>query len=205
MHFLNPLHPNISMHILHTVLHFPRCWQGEFVHQSKASLVGDHFLYSCGLNVWFRGDIVRRNETRITPTGQSVTTVESEVTGTDILAEVDIQQFVGVTCRSLVIPFIFMIWIISSLTKEIHRNVNQLPSLNRKWVPEASGRIFPHDLESIKSPHFRNRRWIGELNELREGEQRGRPRQQSQKTQRTRRSIHYKSETLLKCNLADSK
>ena len=27
----------------------------------RASLVGDHFLYSHDLNVWFRGDIVRRN------------------------------------------------------------------------------------------------------------------------------------------------
>ena len=24
-------------------------------------LVGDHYLYSCDLNVWFRGDIVGRN------------------------------------------------------------------------------------------------------------------------------------------------
>ena len=39
-------------------IHFLRCWQGEFVHQSKASkkasLVGDHFLYSHDLNVWSR-------------------------------------------------------------------------------------------------------------------------------------------------------
>ena len=27
-------------------IHFLRCWQGEFVKQSGASLVGDHFLYS---------------------------------------------------------------------------------------------------------------------------------------------------------------
>ena len=33
---------------------FLRCWQGEFVEQSIASLVGDHFLYSCDPNVWFR-------------------------------------------------------------------------------------------------------------------------------------------------------
>ena len=42
-------------------IHFPRCWQGEFVIQSKGSLPGDHFLYSHYLNVWFRSDIVRRN------------------------------------------------------------------------------------------------------------------------------------------------
>ena len=67
---VNPLHPNISMHILHTVLYtFQRGWQGEIVQQSRAALVGDHllyshnfhFLYSCDLNVWFKDDIVRRN------------------------------------------------------------------------------------------------------------------------------------------------
>ena len=36
-------------------IHFLRCWQGEFVEQSRTSLVGDHFLYSHDLNVWFRG------------------------------------------------------------------------------------------------------------------------------------------------------
>ena len=40
---------------------FLRCWQGEFVEKSRASLVGDHFLYSCDTNVCFWGDIVRRN------------------------------------------------------------------------------------------------------------------------------------------------
>ena len=39
---------------------FLKYWQGEFVQQSRASLVCDHFLYSCDGNVWFRGDIVRR-------------------------------------------------------------------------------------------------------------------------------------------------
>ena len=56
---INPLHPNIKMHILHTVLYkFPKvvirriclsCW--------------DHFLYSCCVCVWFRdADIERRNK-----------------------------------------------------------------------------------------------------------------------------------------------
>ena len=36
-------------------------WQGELVQQSRASLVGDHFLYSRDLNAWFRADIVGRN------------------------------------------------------------------------------------------------------------------------------------------------
>ena len=30
-------------------IHFLECWQGEFVKPSRASLVGDHFLYSCSL------------------------------------------------------------------------------------------------------------------------------------------------------------
>ena len=41
--------------------HFVAFWQGEFVQQSRASLVGDHLLYSYDLSIWFRGDIVRRN------------------------------------------------------------------------------------------------------------------------------------------------
>ena len=41
-------------------IHFLRCWQGEFVEQSRAFLVGDLFLYSHDVNVWYRGDIVRR-------------------------------------------------------------------------------------------------------------------------------------------------
>ena len=34
--------------------HLLRCWHGEFVKQSRAFLAGDHFLYSCDANVWFR-------------------------------------------------------------------------------------------------------------------------------------------------------
>ena len=55
-------------------IHFQRGWQGEFVQQSRAALVGDHllhshnfhFLYSRDLNVWFRGGIVMRNLMLIT-------------------------------------------------------------------------------------------------------------------------------------------
>ena len=44
-------HPNISEHILPLFcLHSLRYWQGEFVSWSKASSVGDHFLYSRDLN-----------------------------------------------------------------------------------------------------------------------------------------------------------
>ena len=37
-------------------IHFLWYLQREFVQQSRASLVGDHFLYSHDLNVCFRGD-----------------------------------------------------------------------------------------------------------------------------------------------------
>ena len=40
--------------------------RGEVVQQSRASWVHDHYLYSHGLNVWFRGDIVGRNKMPIT-------------------------------------------------------------------------------------------------------------------------------------------
>ena len=43
-------------------IHFLRCWQGEFVEQSRTSLVGKYFQYSWDRNVWFWVDIVRRNE-----------------------------------------------------------------------------------------------------------------------------------------------
>lgn len=32
-------------------------WQGEFVQQARASFVGDHFLYSCNLDIGFKSDI----------------------------------------------------------------------------------------------------------------------------------------------------
>ena len=35
--------------------------KGQFVQQTRASLAGDHFLYTCGITVYFRDDIVRRN------------------------------------------------------------------------------------------------------------------------------------------------
>ena len=46
--------------------HFQRGWQGEFVSQSRAALVGDHLLYSHDFHVWFRADIVRRNQMLVT-------------------------------------------------------------------------------------------------------------------------------------------
>ena len=53
-------------------IHFLRCWQGEFVYRSKASFVDNHFLYSCDLNILFRGDIVRRIKMLVTVWGKGV-------------------------------------------------------------------------------------------------------------------------------------
>ena len=65
----SPCKPSLTLYSLTSVWifsiplsrHFVGFWQGEFVQQSKASFVGDHLLYSHDLNVWFRGDVVRRN------------------------------------------------------------------------------------------------------------------------------------------------
>ena len=32
---------------------------------SSIKLVGDHFLYTCDINVWFRGDIIRKYKTPV--------------------------------------------------------------------------------------------------------------------------------------------
>ena len=53
-------------------LHFKRYWLGEFVKKSGTSQIGDHFRYSHDLNMWFRGDIVRRNKMLVTLKGQRV-------------------------------------------------------------------------------------------------------------------------------------
>ena len=43
-------------------IHFLRCWRREFVYRSREYLVGDNFLHSHDVTVWYRGDIVRRNK-----------------------------------------------------------------------------------------------------------------------------------------------
>ena len=64
---INPLHPKISVHILHIVsVQLLRCWQREFVYQSWEYSVGDHFLYSHDLTVWCRGYTVGRNYMLVT-------------------------------------------------------------------------------------------------------------------------------------------
>ena len=56
-----PLHPNISIHILHTVLYtFPKVLARRIcltINQSRTFVVRDHFLYYHDLNVCFRGDV----------------------------------------------------------------------------------------------------------------------------------------------------
>ena len=64
-------------------LHFLRCWQGEFVQQSRASSVDDLSLHSRDLNVWFRGDIVRRNWILVTVRDQRVKFYTNKATAED--------------------------------------------------------------------------------------------------------------------------
>ena len=55
--------------------HFIWHWQGEFYWQSGASQIGDHFLYSHDLNVWFKGEIVKRNQKPVTLRGKGLVLV----------------------------------------------------------------------------------------------------------------------------------
>ena len=59
---INPLQPNIIMHIL----------ARRICLRIKSFSFGDHSLYSCNLNVWFRGDIVRRNRILVTLRGSKI-------------------------------------------------------------------------------------------------------------------------------------
>ena len=59
---VNPLHPNIGIHILHFVLYtLPKLLTRRIFLTIKSFLVGDHFLYSHDLHVWCRGDVIGRN------------------------------------------------------------------------------------------------------------------------------------------------
>ena len=59
---IRPLHPNISIQILHTLLYiFLLVLTRRIYLKIKASCVGDHFLYSHDLNEWFSHITVRRN------------------------------------------------------------------------------------------------------------------------------------------------
>ena len=56
------LHSNISIHIHYTILFIiPMVPTGEFVWQSGASYIGDHFLYSHDLEFWFKSNTVKGN------------------------------------------------------------------------------------------------------------------------------------------------
>ena len=58
------------MHILRTVLYtFCKVWTKRIC---RASLVGDHFLYSPDLNVQFKGDAAGRNLKPFTLRGSKV-------------------------------------------------------------------------------------------------------------------------------------
>ena len=59
---IHPLHPNISIYILYTLLYlFPLVLTRRTYLKIKASCVGDHFLYSHDLNEWFSSITVSRN------------------------------------------------------------------------------------------------------------------------------------------------
>ena len=62
--FFNPLHPNISIHILLT---FPKVLTRRICLTVSASLVGEHFLYSHDPKVWFRNGSEGRNWILVTP------------------------------------------------------------------------------------------------------------------------------------------
>ena len=53
-------------------IHFLGYWQGEFVLQSRVSLVSWYFLFSHDPNVWFRSNAVGRNKRLITVRDYSV-------------------------------------------------------------------------------------------------------------------------------------
>ena len=57
---IKPLHSNISIHILHTVLYTSlEILTRRIGLKIKSSKVGDNFLYSCDPNFLHRGNIVR--------------------------------------------------------------------------------------------------------------------------------------------------
>ena len=61
--FNNPLHPDIIIHILHTLLYMLLLVLTRRIYlEIKASQVGSHFLYSHDLNKWFSSISVRRNQ-----------------------------------------------------------------------------------------------------------------------------------------------
>ena len=80
-------------------LHFLRCWQGEFVQQSRASSVDDLSLHSRDLNAWFRGDIVRRNWILVTVRGQRVKFYTNKATAEDQIWQTNQQGVIFISMR----------------------------------------------------------------------------------------------------------
>ena len=67
---LNPLHPNISLQVLHSVLYtFPMVLRRRIWLTIKSFLGFNHFLYSHDHNVWLKAGIVGRNLMLITLRG----------------------------------------------------------------------------------------------------------------------------------------
>ena len=53
--YFDPSHPNISLHILLTILDTShKVLKGNLFNNQETLLAGDHFLNPGGLNVWFR-------------------------------------------------------------------------------------------------------------------------------------------------------
>lgn len=69
------------MNILHTVPHTcPRVLTRRISLIIKSFLVGDNFLYSCDLDVSFRGDVVSINQMLVTLRNQRFKVAEAKTT-----------------------------------------------------------------------------------------------------------------------------
>ena len=65
---ISHLNSNISIYILHNFIPtFLKLLTRRICLTIKASLVGDHFLYSHDLNVWFWGDVLKRYHMLVKP------------------------------------------------------------------------------------------------------------------------------------------
>ena len=69
--------------------HFLRCWQEEFVYQSRTSLVGDHFFIRDHI-VWFRGDIVSSTEILVTPRCQRARVLQERLWVNNIYSQLNL-------------------------------------------------------------------------------------------------------------------